>query len=187
MVLTFRPTTANNQWKRSKDLGSFRSRAVRMSRDTRKCIKDFVHHVETLEAEQDVEGNGFNREYRNIEVKLITSRSQYFMFLWSKTRLYAIHACDDEHRVLLSPREGEEHSDYINASRMMGVKGTGGYIASQGPLAATVDDFWRMIWECNVEIVFMACKIVELGKIKCKQYWNDVDKSDPFGDITVFT
>lgn len=165
-----------------------------MSRDTRKCIKDFVQHVERLEAEEDVEGNGFNREYRLIhEVQVKNRRENVFQMTAGradnnlKKNRYKDILPYDEHRVLLSSKEGEENSDYINASRLMGVKGTGGYIASQGPLAATVDDFWRMIWECNVEIVFMACKIVELGKIKCKQYWHDVDKSETFGDIDVFT
>ncbi|KAK3756133.1 hypothetical protein RRG08_038152 [Elysia crispata] len=166
----------------------------KMSRDTKKCIKDFVQHVDSLEAENDPEGNGFNREYRLIhEVQVRNRRENMFQMTAGKAdnnlkkNRYKDILPYDEHRVLLSVKEGEENSDYINASRMMGVKGTGGYIASQGPLASTVDDFWRMIWECNVEIVFMACKIVELGKIKCKQYWNDVDKSDSFGEIEVFT
>ncbi|RUS75036.1 hypothetical protein EGW08_017217, partial [Elysia chlorotica] len=140
------------------------------------------------------EGNGFNREYRLIhEVQNRNRRENRFQMTAGKAdnnlkkNRYKDILPYDDHRVLLSLKEGEENSDYINASRMMGVKGTGGYIASQGPLASTVDDFWRMIWELNVEIVFMACKIVELGKIKCKQYWNDVDKSDTFGDIEVFT
>ncbi|GFO42823.1 craniofacial development protein 2-like [Plakobranchus ocellatus] len=47
-----------------------------MSRDTRKCIKDFVHHVESLEAEKDPEGNGFHKEYRNFITKRKTRKHQ---------------------------------------------------------------------------------------------------------------
>ena len=49
--------------------------SIRMSRDTRKCIKDFVRHVEALEAEEDPEGNGFNREYRVSNLKQYPSLS----------------------------------------------------------------------------------------------------------------
>ena len=40
-----------------------------------------------------------------------------------------------------------------------------GYIASQGPLPTTVDDFWRMVWELDVRVILMACKEVEIGKV----------------------
>jgi protein tyrosine phosphatase len=40
------------------------------------------------------------------------------------------------------------------------------YIASQGPLPTTVDDFWRMVWEQRVRVILMACKEVEMGKVR---------------------
>ncbi|KAH9518956.1 protein tyrosine phosphatase, non-receptor type 12 [Bulinus truncatus] len=165
-----------------------------MPKDTKRCIKDFIRHVEMLEVEEDPDGNGFDKEYKKIhEVQMQRRKDNTFTMDIGKTESnlkknrYKDILPYDEHRVILSTVEGEEDSDYINASKLKGVHGTGGYIASQGPLASTVNDFWRMIWEYKVEIIFMACRIVELGKIKCKQYWNDVGKSDVFGDITVFT
>ena len=44
------------------------------------------------------------------------------------------------------------------------------YIASQGPLPHTVDDFWRMIWHHDVRIVIMACNIFEQDRLKCAKY-----------------
>ncbi|KAK6994770.1 tyrosine-protein phosphatase non-receptor type 22 [Biomphalaria glabrata] len=165
-----------------------------MPKDTKKCIKEFIRYVEKLEAEEDNDGNGFDKEYQRIqETQIQRRKDNIFTMDIGKTEAnlkknrYKDILPYDEHRVVLSTMDGEVDSDYINASRLIGVKGTGGYIATQGPLASTVNDFWRMIWEYKVEIIFMACRIVELGKIKCKQYWNDLGKSDVFGDITVFT
>ncbi|XP_034744863.1 receptor-type tyrosine-protein phosphatase S-like isoform X20 [Etheostoma cragini] len=74
-------------------------------------------------------------------------------------------------RVCLQPIRGLEGSDYINASYIDGYRQQKGYIATQGPLAETTEDFWRMLWEHNSTIVVMLTKLREMGREKCHQYW----------------
>ncbi|XP_041416716.1 receptor-type tyrosine-protein phosphatase S isoform X11 [Xenopus laevis] len=74
-------------------------------------------------------------------------------------------------RVCLQPIRGVEGSDYINASFIDGYRQQKAYIATQGPLAETTEDFWRMLWENNSTIVVMLTKLREMGREKCHQYW----------------
>nr|XP_019964249.1 PREDICTED: receptor-type tyrosine-protein phosphatase S-like isoform X2 [Paralichthys olivaceus] len=74
-------------------------------------------------------------------------------------------------RVCLQPIRGLEGSDYINSSYIDGYRQQRGYIATQGPLAETTEDFWRMLWEHNSTIVVMLTKLREMGREKCHQYW----------------
>ncbi|XP_055473727.1 receptor-type tyrosine-protein phosphatase S isoform X9 [Psammomys obesus] len=74
-------------------------------------------------------------------------------------------------RVCLQPIRGVEGSDYINASFIDGYRQQKAYIATQGPLAETTEDFWRALWENNSTIVVMLTKLRELGREKCHQYW----------------
>ncbi|XP_048358771.1 receptor-type tyrosine-protein phosphatase delta isoform X27 [Sphaerodactylus townsendi] len=74
-------------------------------------------------------------------------------------------------RICLQPIRGVEGSDYINASFIDGYRQQKAYIATQGPLAETTEDFWRMLWEHNSTIVVMLTKLREMGREKCHQYW----------------
>ncbi|XP_045445078.1 receptor-type tyrosine-protein phosphatase S isoform X4 [Pipistrellus kuhlii] len=74
-------------------------------------------------------------------------------------------------RVCLQPIRGVEGSDYINASFIDGYRQQKAYMATQGPLAETTEDFWRMLWENNSTIVVMLTKLREMGREKCHQYW----------------
>ncbi|XP_051941097.1 receptor-type tyrosine-protein phosphatase delta-like isoform X17 [Hippocampus zosterae] len=74
-------------------------------------------------------------------------------------------------RVPLQPIRGVEGSDYINASFIDGYRQQKAYIATQGPLAETTEDYWRMLWEHNSTIVVMLTKLREMGREKCHQYW----------------
>jgi len=86
-------------------------------------------------------------------------------------------------RVKLSSIDDEPGSDYINANYIHGYKQPRAYIASQGPLPSTMDDFWRMTWEQNSRIIVMVTQCTERGRVKCHQYWPS--KSTRYGDILV--
>ncbi|XP_048449032.1 tyrosine-protein phosphatase non-receptor type 12, partial [Rhincodon typus] len=77
----------------------------------------------------------------------------------------------DHSRVKLALKISDQDSDYINANFIKGVYGPRSYIATQGPLANSVLDFWRMIWEYKVMIIVMACREFEMGRKKCERYW----------------
>uniref|UniRef100_A0A8C4QXS4 protein-tyrosine-phosphatase n=1 Tax=Eptatretus burgeri TaxID=7764 RepID=A0A8C4QXS4_EPTBU len=74
-------------------------------------------------------------------------------------------------RVKLTLPVAEANADYINANFMKGVNNDRAYIATQGPLPGTVQDFWWMVWEYNVQIIVMACREIEMGRKKSEQYW----------------
>ncbi|XP_057686639.1 tyrosine-protein phosphatase non-receptor type 22 isoform X2 [Corythoichthys intestinalis] len=77
----------------------------------------------------------------------------------------------DHSRVKLTFTTSKDDTDYINANFIKGVTGAKAYIATQGPLPHTVQDFWRMLWEYDVKVIVMACREFEMGKKKCERYW----------------
>lgn len=91
----------------------------------------------------------------------------------------------DYTRVVLPKDESGEGSDYINANKIQDANTNMSYIASQGPLPSTVDDFWRMIWHNEVRLIIMACKETEMGKSKCQRYWPLNGEGIHFKNITV--
>ncbi|KAF5907896.1 receptor-type tyrosine-protein phosphatase beta-like, partial [Clarias magur] len=91
----------------------------------------------------------------------------------------------DATRVKLSCLEDDPCSDYINASFIPGNNFRREYIATQGPLPGTKDDFWRMVWEQNVHNVVMVTQCVEKGRLKCDQYWPTDREPLYYGDLVV--
>lgn len=67
--------------------------------------------------------------------------------------------------MVLQAFPGIPGSDYINANYIRGASGSRAYIASQGPLPNTVPDFWRMVVECDVQVIIMASNETEGGKV----------------------
>uniref|UniRef100_A0A8V0YYB3 Receptor-type tyrosine-protein phosphatase alpha n=1 Tax=Gallus gallus TaxID=9031 RepID=A0A8V0YYB3_CHICK len=87
-------------------------------------------------------------------------------------------------RVIIPVKRGEENTDYVNASFIDGYRQKDSYIASQGPLQHTIEDFWRMIWEWKSCSIVMLTELEERGQEKCAQYWPS-DGSVSYGDINV--
>lgn len=71
-------------------------------------------------------------------------------------------------------KEGS-NGDYINANHVnMPISGTetvNRYIATQGPLSTTVEDFWQMVLEQESTLIVMLTTLVERGRAKCHKYW----------------
>ncbi|KAL6480650.1 hypothetical protein MHYP_G00116830 [Metynnis hypsauchen] len=91
----------------------------------------------------------------------------------------------DSTRVKLSYVDDDPCSDYINASYIPGNNFRREYIATQGPLPGTKDDFWKMVWEQNVHNVVMVTQCVEKGRVKCDHYWPFDQDSLYYGDLIV--
>ncbi|KAL5486487.1 hypothetical protein EMCRGX_G018974 [Ephydatia muelleri] len=81
---------------------------------------------------------------------------------------------------------GTEGSDYINASFVDGYKQCKGYIATQGPLQNTVEDFWRMVWEFKCRVIIMMCPLTEKGHESSYCYWpTEEEMAVSYGSISV--
>uniref|UniRef100_A0AAY4B0K0 protein-tyrosine-phosphatase n=1 Tax=Denticeps clupeoides TaxID=299321 RepID=A0AAY4B0K0_9TELE len=75
----------------------------------------------------------------------------------------------EENRVELVPSK-ENNTGYINASHIK-VGEAWHYIATQGPLPNTCQDFWQMVWEQGVNVIAMVTAEEEGGKFKSHRYW----------------
>ncbi|XP_028970889.2 receptor-type tyrosine-protein phosphatase beta isoform X9 [Esox lucius] len=91
----------------------------------------------------------------------------------------------DSTRVKLSYVDDDPCSDYINASYIPGNNFRREYIATQGPLPGTKDDFWKMVWEQNVHNIVMVTQCVEKGRVKCDHYWPFDQDPLYYGDLIV--
>uniref|UniRef100_A0A7N6AKV0 protein-tyrosine-phosphatase n=1 Tax=Anabas testudineus TaxID=64144 RepID=A0A7N6AKV0_ANATE len=83
-------------------------------------------------------------------------------------------------------------SDYINANYVRvknhNLKHNGNekvYIATQGCLATTVNDFWQMVWQENTHVIVMTTREVEKGRNKCVPYWPELHSTKEVGPYVV--
>ncbi|KAH0628320.1 hypothetical protein JD844_009289 [Phrynosoma platyrhinos] len=124
----------------------------------------YIQKLTQIEAGENV--TGMELEFK----RLASSKAHTSRFISAnlpcnkfKNRLVNIMPYEST-RICLQPIRGVEGSDYINASFIDGYRQQKAYIATQGPLAETTEDFWRMLWEHNSTIVVMLTKLREMGR-----------------------
>ena len=67
--------------------------------------------------------------------------------------------------------EIKSDNGYINAS-WIHIPTHRSFIATQGPLESTIEDFWEMCYSYDIKVIVMLCKLDENYKEKCANYWN---------------
>uniref|UniRef100_A0A8C6UZN2 Protein tyrosine phosphatase receptor type O n=1 Tax=Neogobius melanostomus TaxID=47308 RepID=A0A8C6UZN2_9GOBI len=90
----------------------------------------------------------------------------------------------DFSRVKLISMHNDEGSDYINANYIPGYKHGKEYIATQGPLPETKNDFWKMVLQQKCPIIVMLTQCNERRRVKCDHYWPFTDEPVMYGEIS---
>ncbi|KAK8742387.1 hypothetical protein OTU49_001840, partial [Cherax quadricarinatus] len=79
---------------------------------------------------------------------------------------------------------GDPATEYINANFVRGYDGEErAYIVTQGPLAHTVVDLWRLVMQEQAPAIVMITRLKEKQRVKCEPYIPA--HTATYGDITV--
>uniref|UniRef100_A0A8D0BKG0 protein-tyrosine-phosphatase n=1 Tax=Salvator merianae TaxID=96440 RepID=A0A8D0BKG0_SALMN len=157
-----------------------------------RCAENLKGFLAQVEAKAGQEKLKLAEEFQEIKARAVAFRQQQGISTEAggnkeniKKNRYKDILPYDQTRVVLSLLTEEGQADYINANFIQGVDNKRCYIATQGPLAQTVLDFWRMIWQYKVKVIVMACREVEMGKKKCERYWPLTEETMQSGPFSV--
>ncbi|XP_037623767.1 receptor-type tyrosine-protein phosphatase eta isoform X4 [Sebastes umbrosus] len=159
-------------WKRisNKETSDIQIHSMRAKVSVAVRVEDYEAYYKKQKADSNC---GFAEEFEDLKLVGTAQSKTNALTLENKPKnRYNNVLPYDSSRVKLSIIHGSPYDDYINANYMPGYNSRKEYIAAQGPLPTTVNEFWRMIWEKNVQTLVMLTRCNEQGRVKCEQYWD---------------
>ncbi|CAL9682663.1 unnamed protein product [Knipowitschia caucasica] len=139
---------------------------------TRQELQEVVHNTQTLHA-----------EFAEIPMNFIDPKELDIPNHGTKNRYKTILPNPHSRVILKSKNCNDLLGSYINANYIRGYLGDEkAYIATQGPMVNTVNDFWQMAWQEESPVIVMITKLKEKNE-KCVLYWPE--KRGIYGRIEV--
>uniref|UniRef100_A0A669CB16 protein-tyrosine-phosphatase n=1 Tax=Oreochromis niloticus TaxID=8128 RepID=A0A669CB16_ORENI len=139
---------------------------------TRQQLRDIVNNTHKLHA-----------EFAEIPMNFIDPKELDIPNHGTKNRYKTILPNHHSRVILKSKSSNDLLSTYINANYIRGYLGDDkAYIATQGPMVNTVNDFWQMAWQEESPVIVMITKLKEKNE-KCVLYWPE--KRGIYGKVEV--
>ncbi|KAM4711792.1 LOW QUALITY PROTEIN: receptor-type tyrosine-protein phosphatase R [Anableps anableps] len=139
---------------------------------TRQQLRDVVNNTHKLHV-----------EFAEIPMNFIDPKELDIPNHGTKNRYKTILPNPHSRVILKSKSCNDLLSSYINANYIRGYLGDSrAFIATQGPMVNTVNDFWQMAWQEESPIIVMITKLKEKNE-KCVLYWPE--KRGIYGKVEV--
>ncbi|XP_070710307.1 receptor-type tyrosine-protein phosphatase R [Pempheris klunzingeri] len=139
---------------------------------TRQQLRDIVNNTHKLHA-----------EFAEIPMNFIDPKELDIPNHGTKNRYKTILPNPHSRVILKSKSCNDLLSSYINANYIRGYLGDNkAFIATQGPMVNTVNDFWQMAWQEEAPVIVMITKLKEKNE-KCVLYWPE--KRGIYGKVEV--
>ncbi|XP_060745513.1 receptor-type tyrosine-protein phosphatase R isoform X2 [Tachysurus vachellii] len=139
---------------------------------TRQQLRDATLNTHSLHA-----------EFAEIPMNFVDPKDLDIPSLGTKNRYKTILPNPHSSVLLKNKNSCDPLSSYINANYIRGyLRHEKSYIATQGPMINTVNDFWQMAWQEDSPIIVMITKLKEKNE-KCVLYWPE--KRGIYGKVEV--
>ncbi|XP_075941734.1 receptor-type tyrosine-protein phosphatase R-like, partial [Anarhichas minor] len=139
---------------------------------TRQQVRDVVNNTHKLHA-----------EFAEIPMNFIDPKELDIPNHGTKNRYKTILPNPHSRVILKSKSCNDPLSSYINGNYIRGYLGEEkAFVATQGPMVNTVNDFWMMAWQEESPVVVMITKLKEKNE-KCVLYWPE--KRGIYGKVEV--
>ncbi|XP_072528845.1 receptor-type tyrosine-protein phosphatase R isoform X2 [Salminus brasiliensis] len=139
---------------------------------SRQHLRDVTFNTQALQA-----------EFAEIPMNFVDPKDLDIPSHGTKNRYKTILPNPHSRVLLKSKNTCDPLSSYINANYIRGYLGDEkAYIATQGPMINTVNDFWQMAWQEDSPVIVMITKLKEKNE-KCVLYWPE--KRGIYGKVEV--